>query len=45
LEQAVAMLHEHEAWLAEHRTEIEKQIAKGYAAAQRGELLEVMKCD
>ncbi len=40
VERAVAMLHEHEAWLDEHRTEIEKQIAEGYAAAQRGELLE-----
>lgn len=40
VERAVAMLHEHEAWLAEHRTEIETQIAEGYAAAQRGELIE-----
>jgi len=40
VEHAVAMLHEQEAWLAEHRTEIEKQIAEGYAAARRGELLE-----
>lgn len=40
VEHAVAMLHEHEAWLAEHRTEIKKQIDEGYAAAQRGELLE-----
>lgn len=40
VERAVAMLHEQETWLAEHRTEIEAQIAEGYAAAQRGELIE-----
>jgi Arc/MetJ-type ribon-helix-helix transcriptional regulator len=40
VERAVAMLHEQEAWLAEHRTEVGAQIAEGYAAAQRGELVE-----
>jgi antitoxin ParD1/3/4 len=40
IEHAVAMLHEREAWLAAHRSEIEAQISEGYAAAQRGELLE-----
>jgi putative addiction module CopG family antidote len=40
IEHAVAMLHEREAWLAAHRSEIEDQISEGYAAAQRGELLE-----
>ena len=40
VEQAVALLHEREAWLAAHRTEIEGQVAEGYAAAQRGELIE-----
>lgn len=40
VERAVAMLHEHEAWLAEHRTEIETKISEGYASAQRGELVE-----
>ena len=40
VERAVAMLHEHEAWLAAHQTEIDSQIAEGYAAAQRGELLD-----
>jgi putative addiction module CopG family antidote len=40
IEQAVAMLHEREAWLAAHRSEIEAQINEGYAAARRGELLE-----
>jgi Arc/MetJ-type ribon-helix-helix transcriptional regulator len=40
VEHAVSMLHEQEAWLAEHRAEIEAQIEEGYAAAQRGELLE-----
>jgi putative addiction module CopG family antidote len=40
VEHAVSMLHEQEAWLAAHRPEIGAQIAEGYAAAQRGELLE-----
>lgn len=40
IEHAVAMLHEREAWIAAHRSEIEAQISEGYAAAQRGELLE-----
>ena len=39
VERAVSMLHEQEAWLAAHRTEIASQIEEGYAAAQRGELL------
>jgi predicted transcriptional regulator len=34
------MLHEQEAWLAANRTEIESKINEGYAAAQRGELLQ-----
>jgi predicted transcriptional regulator len=34
------MLHEQEAWLAAHRAEIESKIDEGYAAVQRGELLE-----
>ncbi|MGA9305326.1 MAG: hypothetical protein WBW31_07985 [Candidatus Sulfotelmatobacter sp.] len=40
VEHAVSMLHEQEAWLATHRAEVEAKIAEGYAAAQRGELLE-----
>jgi len=40
VERAVAMLHEQEAWLAEHRGEVETQIGEGYAAARRGELIE-----
>jgi putative addiction module CopG family antidote len=40
VEHAISMLHEQEAWLAAHRTEIESKISEGYAAAQRGELLE-----
>lgn len=40
VEHAISMLHEQEAWLAAHRVEIEEQINEGYAAAQRGELLE-----
>ena len=38
VERAVAMLHEHEAWLAGHR-ETEALIDEGYASAQRGELI------
>lgn len=40
VEQAVAMLHEQEVWLAENRAEIALQIEEGYASAQRGELIE-----
>jgi putative addiction module CopG family antidote len=40
VEHAVAMLHEQEAWLAANRTGIEAKIHEGYAAAQRGELIE-----
>jgi Arc/MetJ-type ribon-helix-helix transcriptional regulator len=40
VERAVAMLHEQESWLAEHRSEIETQIAVGYGAARRGELVD-----
>jgi putative addiction module CopG family antidote len=40
VERAVFMLHEQEAWLAEHRVEIAAKIEEGYAAAQRGELIE-----
>lgn len=40
VERAVSMLHEQEAWLTEHRAEIEQQIGEGYAAAERGELIE-----
>jgi antitoxin ParD1/3/4 len=36
LEKALELLHEHETWLAENRTRIEE----GYAAAERGELIE-----
>jgi hypothetical protein len=32
--------HEQEAWLAQNRTEIASKIEEGYAAAQRGELVE-----
>ena len=34
------MLHEQEAWLAEHSAEITAKIELGYAAARRGELLD-----
>ncbi|MBZ5540087.1 MAG: type II toxin-antitoxin system ParD family antitoxin [Acidobacteriia bacterium] len=40
VEHAVSLLHEQETWLAEHRTEIAAKIEQGYAAAQRGELLD-----
>jgi hypothetical protein len=34
------MLHEQETWLANHRSEIATKIEAGYAAAQRGELID-----
>jgi Arc/MetJ-type ribon-helix-helix transcriptional regulator len=40
VEHAVSMLHAQEAWLAAHHAEVETQIDEGYAAAQRGELLD-----
>lgn len=40
VERAVALLHEQETWLAENRTEIAGKIDEGYAAAQRGELVD-----
>jgi antitoxin ParD1/3/4 len=39
VEQAVSLLHEQEAWLAEQGSEIRAKIEEGYAAAQRGELI------
>jgi Arc/MetJ-type ribon-helix-helix transcriptional regulator len=40
VEQAITLLHEQEAWLAEQSSEIRAKIEDGYAAAQRGELIE-----
>jgi putative addiction module CopG family antidote len=40
IERAVSLLHEQEIWLAEHGTEIREKIEQGYAAAQRGELID-----
>lgn len=40
VEQAVSLLHEQEAWMAEHKAEIAAKIEAGYAAAQRGELID-----
>ncbi len=40
VEHAVSMLHEQEAWLAEHSAEIAAKIELGYAAARRGELID-----
>jgi antitoxin ParD1/3/4 len=40
VERAVSMLHEQEAWLAQNRAEILGKIDEGYAAAQRGELVD-----
>jgi hypothetical protein len=37
---AVSLLHEQEVWLASHRSEIAAKIKAGYAAAQRGELID-----
>jgi antitoxin ParD1/3/4 len=40
VEHAVSLLHEQEAWLAKHGNEIRDKIEQGYAAAQRGELVD-----
>lgn len=40
VEHAVSMLHEQEAWLTANRADIQAKIEAGYAAAQRGELLD-----
>jgi Arc/MetJ-type ribon-helix-helix transcriptional regulator len=40
VECAVSMLHEQEVWLAQNRGEIRTKIDEGYAAAQRGELID-----
>jgi antitoxin ParD1/3/4 len=40
VECAVSMLHEQEAWLAQNRTQIAAKIDQGYAAAERGELID-----
>lgn len=40
VERAVVLLHEQESWLAEHAAEIGAKIGEGYAAAQRGELVD-----
>jgi antitoxin ParD1/3/4 len=40
VERAVSMLHEQEAWLAQNRAVIGTKIEEGYAAAQRGELMD-----
>ena len=40
VECAVSMLHEQEAWLAQNRAEIAARIDQGYAAAERGELID-----
>ena len=40
VEHAVSLLHEQEVWLAEHSSEIREKIEQGYAAAQRGELID-----
>ncbi len=40
VEQAVSLLHEQEAWLAEQGSEIRAKIEEGYAAAKRGELVD-----
>jgi len=40
VEQAISLLHEQEAWLAEQGSEIRAKIEQGYASAQRGELID-----
>jgi antitoxin ParD1/3/4 len=40
VERAISLLHDQEAWLAEHGSEIRAKIEQGYAAAQRGELMD-----
>jgi Arc/MetJ-type ribon-helix-helix transcriptional regulator len=40
VERAVSMLHEQEAWLAQNRAEIASKVEEGYAAADRGELVD-----
>jgi putative addiction module CopG family antidote len=40
VELAVSLLHEQETWLADHGTELRGKIEQGYAAAQRGELID-----
>ena len=39
VEHAVTLLHEQESWLATHGSEIRSKVEKGYASAQRGDLL------
>lgn len=34
------MLHEQEVWLSNNQADIKTRIAEGYAAAQRGELID-----
>ena len=40
VEQAVQMLHEQEQWLADNHADIAAKIERGYASAERGELLD-----
>src|SRR5260370_29114874 len=40
VELAISMLHEQEAWVTEHGSEIRAKSEQGYAAAQRGELID-----
>lgn len=40
VEHAISILHEQEAWLAANREEVRAKIEEGYAAAQRGELID-----
>jgi antitoxin ParD1/3/4 len=40
VERAVSLLLEQETWLADHGTELREKIEQGYAATQRGELID-----
>ena len=40
VERAVQMLHEQQEWLSANKSDISAKIEEGYAAAQRGELID-----
>lgn len=40
VEHAVSILHQQEAWFAANRAEVAAKIEDGYAAAQRGDLID-----
>ena len=40
VDEAVSMMHERELWLAQNRAAISAKIEEGFAAAERGELMD-----